>query len=187
MRTDPRECACCASLRRFEPCWSWELRLLKFFIIIMYSRVIYKYEKNRIAAALHLRQSKMVDSTSAAAHEFPSHCEQLNWSILVLRNRYDCQWSSKPAFYRRISSSKKCTMESTNPKEGSTCHPFDFCRSIEQKIILSARKHHRSLGKNNNYLSAEYQQIVFFSLSLFVCFLFSLRFLFLIVSFLCFL
>ena len=29
---DPRECACCATSRRFEPWSSWELRLLKFFI-----------------------------------------------------------------------------------------------------------------------------------------------------------
>ena len=32
---DPRECACCASARRFEAWWPWELRLLKFSIIII--------------------------------------------------------------------------------------------------------------------------------------------------------
>ena len=32
---DPRECACYSSSRRLEPWWPWELRLLKFFIIII--------------------------------------------------------------------------------------------------------------------------------------------------------
>ena len=32
---DPRERACCASSRRFEPWLPWELRLLKFIIIII--------------------------------------------------------------------------------------------------------------------------------------------------------
>ena len=33
----PCECACCASLRRFEPWWPWESHQLQFFIIIIYT------------------------------------------------------------------------------------------------------------------------------------------------------
>ena len=37
---DPRECACCASARRFEAWWPWELRQLKFSIIIIIIAII---------------------------------------------------------------------------------------------------------------------------------------------------
>ena len=38
---DPRECACCVSLRHFKSWWPWELHLLKFLIIIF---IIVYYE-----------------------------------------------------------------------------------------------------------------------------------------------
>ena len=54
---DPRECACCVSSRCFEPWWPWELRLLKFFIIVVIIIVWTKHNSEQIVGMPCLWQS----------------------------------------------------------------------------------------------------------------------------------